>query len=62
MKILDLTAIHNQKWNTDIKEKKLQAKMLSIKTKQENEFNALRLKIEATLNEFNKKRKAENEK
>lgn len=62
MRILELTNTHHQKWNTDTKEWKLQCKMQAIKTKQENEFNALKQKIESTLNEFNLKRKAENDK
>jgi hypothetical protein len=59
MKILDLTNAHNEKWNNDTRNKKLQCETKRIKTKQENEFNALKLKIESSINEFNLKRKAE---
>jgi hypothetical protein len=49
----------NDKWNTETKNRLLQAELQKLKTKHDNENNAMKLKMELTLNEFNIKRKNE---
>jgi hypothetical protein len=62
MKILDLSSKNDEKWNTGTKEKKKACEIDRIRTRQDNEYNALVLKMNSELNEFNIKRKQEYEK
>ena len=60
-KILELSQNQNDKWNNEQKQRKMNCEIQRIKSKQEGEFNALKMKIDSTLNEFNSKRKVEHE-
>lgn len=62
MKILELTAANDAKWNTEIKDRKLSSEVERIKTKHDNEYNALVMKMNLEINEFNKSRSEELEK
>ena len=54
-KLNDLKEKNDLKWNTEIKEKKLNAEIKKITTKQNNELNALYQKINSINNEFDAK-------
>jgi hypothetical protein len=62
MKIIELTNTHNEKWNKETKEWKTQCEIQRVKSKQENEFTALRCKMDSTFNEYNIKKQEELEK
>ena len=53
--IYDLKEKNDLKWNTEIKEKKLNAEIKKLTTKQNNELNALYQKINSINNEFDAK-------
>ena len=54
-KLNDLKEKNDLKWNTEIKEKKLNAEIKKLTTKQNNELNALYQKINSINNEFDAK-------
>lgn len=58
-KINQLTEDHETKWNNVIKNQKKELEINKLKTKQTNEYNNLKRKIETMINEFNAKRKFE---
>ena len=62
MKINQLTEASHDKWNSSTKQWKIDCEMQRLKTRQDNEFNALKLKVDLSLNEFKGKRSKELEK
>jgi hypothetical protein len=59
MKILELTNINDEKWNNEIRAKKLNSEIEKLRMKHDNEFNACNLKVNLELNEYKMKRETE---
>lgn len=59
MKILQLASINDEKWNNEVKVKKLNSEIEKLRMKHDNEFNACNLKVNLELNEYKKKRETE---
>lgn len=59
LKILELTNINDEKWNNEIRTKKLNSEIEKLRIKHDNEFNACNLKVNQELNEYKKKRETE---
>lgn len=56
MKILELTTNNDEKWNNEIRTKKLNSEMEKLRMKHDNEFNACNLKVNLEVNEYKQKR------
>ena len=61
-RITELTDELNYKWNNETKNYLLECEMQKLRTKHENENNALKMKMDLNTNEFNIKRKTEYQK